>query len=502
MVINDKLVQKLIGRLPDFYGEYSYDTEFVRELFDAYITAAGVLYRHAQYICNNTSIATAEVYKPTAMKSLVLEDSLYNVHDIFGPFEVATGKSWFDVSTPLSDKIEYLDSIGKYEVLTDINSPSNTEFIIDFKIRKDFSGLLGYYSPLEDYVYKDYKLYLFNQLAKPGHNTDSKTILLENIKANDHKLDHQWGIFFPSIYSMFLTRPEYRDMIASLLQFDSSIRAINEVMKSINIPNTAVIRDSYSRKNIPTALLNKFDKDLDPFDFVFKLPPEYIGALYYTEQGFRETDTVFRDYNHADLNYLYASRGGSFNDTWSGRIINIFNFISMIKPEHTNFFLEGTIDIFDIYNMIDSVGLKSSLIINDSWLEEALYGFVTYSSSPYSGSRLADTVNLVSKHTIPEVYSEILDFNTLKSKTKVYETYTSGTQSDAVSFSVVLPTINEQYDESNDSTTLTTVGNTADSYDWETEIPVTYGVAEYNVCTYGGGPMPRESTLLNLFSII
>lgn len=500
MVINDKLVQQLISRLPDFYGEYSYDTEFIQELFDAYIKAVGVLYRHAQYICNNTSIETAEVYKPKAMKPIVLEKSLYNVLDISGPFEAKTGKAWFDVTTSLADKVSFLDSVGKYEVLTDINSYFDAEFIIDFKIRKDFSGLLGYYSPLEDYVYKDYKLYLFNQLAKPPHNAISKTILLEDIKSNDHKLDHQWGIFFPTIYSVFLTRPEYRDMIASLLQFDSSIRAINEVMKSINIPETAIIRDKYSRKNIPTIMLNKFDKDLNPFDFVFKLPPEYIGALYYTTDSLRKTDTIFKNYGPEDLNYLYASIDKTQN-IWVGRIINIFNFINLIKPEHMNFFLEGSINIFDTYAVGDLMAMNRKLMMADTWLEESRYDFARYDSSVYGSSRKSENVFLQVNRSTQDTYPDTSDTSKIIYIPEMRDIYTIN--SNPVKLDISHPPITSHYHWMPDIISgMTTKSSAADTFDWAPVEEAHYGDIEYDIGVYDSETIPTEATLLNLFSII
>lgn len=503
MIINDKLVQSLANRLPNFYTDYSYDMDFIRELFDAYIAALGILHRHLRYTYNNTSIATAEVYKPLEKKPVVLKEALYDIVTISKSFGEATGKSWFHSDTTMSDKVTFLDQIGRYELLTDVNSAdTNNEFILDFKIRKDFSGLLGYYTPFEDYVYKDYKLYLFNQLAKPKNNAQYKTVLFEDIKANDHKLDRQWGLFFPGIYSIFITKPEYKDMLKSLFRYDSSIAAINKVMQSINIPSNTVVRDKYSRKNIPTQLLNKFDKDLDPFDFVFKLPPEYIGALYYNLNDLRHMEGINPEhYDPRDLNYLYASLGDT-QDTWVGRIIDIFNFIGLVKPEHTNFFLEGTMSIFDTHNSTDNLTLQSSVAIADSWLDESVYGAVTYNSSPYHGYREVDVVNLIAKYLVPEIYPDFVDYNTFKTKYNINELYDLSKNKPMVSMLVTLPTVTDQYNWGTASTTLKTTAEAVDTYDWTTKEDAAYDLVEYNVCTYGGDPIPRESTLLNLFSII
>jgi len=409
MITNDKLVLELKNRLPDFYGEYLYDHAFIEELFDAYAAAINVVNRHAQYIANNTSISTAEIFKPSSIRPLRLKDSLYDVLDVADMFDEkhqSEGIRWFDNATSVFKKVEFLDSMGLYEVITDVNSADTNEFVIGFNIRKDFSGLAGNYAPLEDYVYRNYKLYLFNQLAKVPHNRSSRVVLLEDIKANDHKLDHQWGIFFPTIYSMFLTRNEYRDMLAVMLKYDSSISSVNEIMRSINVPTSATIRDKYSRKNIPRSLLNKFDKDLGPFDFVFKLPSSYINAIQYGSDQYRNASINIDDYGPKDINYLYHSTEQASIDTNTGRIINVFNFINMIKPKHTNFLLEGTLQISDLFTFSDIINIESlrnKMKIYDSWSNEAIYGFIDYGSVTYRGIGIYDEPAVTTKLYVPDI---------------------------------------------------------------------------------------------------
>lgn len=342
---NVLLLNKLLGRLPNFYEDFVYDLSYIESLFNAYVEAVNVLTEYSDYLYNNMSLATAEVYKPIEKLPLTLSYSLYSVEVIAQQFTTATGLNWFDPLVPKQTKVEFLDSIGKYELLTNSTALDLTEeLLLDFKIRKDFAGLLGYYVPFEDYVYRDYKLYLFNDLAKIPNNKNTKTVLLENAKFNDHKLDKNWGIFFPEIYSFFVTQPEYKDMLSSAVQFDSTIDGMNKVIRSINLDRNTFIRDSYSRKNLPTHLLNTFDKTLDPFEFIFKLPPELIGALYYISDELRSIGSPsFQDFAaRKDLSYLAQYLANNDVSTWAGRVINIYNFIKIFKPAHTNFFLEGT----------------------------------------------------------------------------------------------------------------------------------------------------------------
>ncbi len=427
MIKNDKLVQQLINNLPSFYNEYSYDMNFIYELFDTYISASGILERYAQYICNNTSLETAEIYKPLAKKPLVLQNSLYNVLEIAEQFSNDTGEAWFDVNTTLARKIAFLDSIGKYETITDVYSTTgNNELVVDFKICKDFSGLLGHYTPLEDYVYRDYKLYLFNDLAKPLHNKVSKTVLLEDVKSNDHKLELQWGIFYPVIYSMFMTRPEYRDMLAAMVRFDSSIGVINEVMQAANIPRTVVVQDRYTRKNLSPTSLRSFNQNMGPFDFIFKLPPEYVGVLSPRASEFRLIHSAnLKNYSPEDLSYLYTSFSKVRGEAWLGRIINVFNFINLIKPTHVSFSLEGTVKIFDRLTTTDFFSSKSTVSIIDILWKETMYGLFRYSLKTYNRDTRPDAVNLLLQHTINELYGEYKDIRlTTKSTHTINELYT------------------------------------------------------------------------------
>lgn len=344
-IVNRLLLDKLLGKLPNFYDDFVYDMSYIESLFDTYVEAINVLLEHANYLYHNMALTTADVYKPVEKLPLTLSASLYNVDVIAKQFSVEYGLNWFDPATPKQVKVEFLDNNSKYELLTQgIALDLTEELLLDFKIRKDFAGLLGYYVPFDDYVYKDYKLYLFNDLAKLPNNSSTKTVLLENAKFNDHKLDKNWGIFFPEIYSFFITQPEYKDMLSAAIQFDSTITGMNKVISSINLDKSTFIRDAYSRKNLPTYLLNTYDKTLDPFEFLFKLPPELIGALYYISDDLRSIGSPdFQDFAaRKDLSYLAQYLEDSNMSTWVGRVINIYNFIKVFKPAHTNFFLEGT----------------------------------------------------------------------------------------------------------------------------------------------------------------
>lgn len=363
MLRNEQLVRYLMSKLSNFYDDFVYDVSFIEHLFDAYIDAVNILYEHALYLYHNTSLNTAEVYKTITRMPLTLRKSLYDISTVSDSFFRDTGLNWFDPATPKQAKVSYLDSIGKYELLTDFRSTEfEGELILNFDISKDFSGLLGYYTPFEDYVYKDYKLYLFNELAKIPPNSITKTVLLKNVRTNDYKLDTRWGISFPDIYSVFITQPEYKDMLSALVKYNAVLDDVNKVIKTLNLDGNTFIRDSYTRKNIPPYMLNTFDKTLDPFEFIFKLPPDFIGALYYLSDDLRSSGMPdFKDFNVKDLGYLtqYLAENPSMS-TWIGRIINIYNFVRLFKPSHTNFFLEGTFEPLTNYggSVVDKLDLK------------------------------------------------------------------------------------------------------------------------------------------------
>lgn len=399
MIKHETFVNKLVSRLPNFYKDYIYDPAFLKELFDAYIEAVGIITNYANIVYANTTINTAELNHVIDKKVVSLTNSLYDVNAVATLFKASTGKEWFSGTTTQKEKLAFLTTLGKYEDLNDID---NSGLIVGTSIRKDFSGVLGSYAPAKDFVISDKKLYMFNELAKPPIEHPSiKQVLFEDMKITRSKLKNRWGVFFPTINDAYIGQYEYRNLLSSLLKYDSTLHSMQDIIKTININSNAYIKDKYSRRNVPDSSLWA-ENEIGPFEFIFNLPVDLLVSMAYTPSGVTSTEDT---------------------ESLQGRMNNIIAFFRTMKPAYTSFFLKGDMPINEVfygteqvdkvywalsspytttYSPTDTVSFKTTVQTSedpvgpDSMFAEppATYGSVFYDDVTYDGNMVRDLVLL------------------------------------------------------------------------------------------------------------
>lgn len=313
---NDKYVEYMMSKLPNFYRDYVYDDKYIRVLFDSLVDSADLVREYVDSVKNNYVLTNTEIVSTDAIKAITLSTALYDVTKL--PI------SWDNLS--LGGKVDLLDELGYYELLDTDDLLGNHETIVDMEILRDFSGYLPPYRRGEDYVIVDNKLYLFGTLAKPGvYGATRRTILVKSHVANKSRLWRRWGIFIPEIDPGPLGGTEYRDLLATLVGFEptaTNMRRAIIALSGAELGGTAMFMDHYSRKNVTLSAFHTAEQ-LGRFEFTYKLPPEYAVLL-----GFG--DNIPPEYRETQI-----------------RLQNIISFMKLMKPAHTNFFLGTSATIVD-----------------------------------------------------------------------------------------------------------------------------------------------------------
>lgn len=347
---NNELVTSVFGKLPSFYREHIYDPTFIKELFDCYAEVINILNTYAKYLYNASSLTTISKYKIIDKKILILSTSLYNILNTAAEFQTSTGSDWFTTATSVADKIAYLEALSKNDdlFLYGLDNTVLTDEVISMSIKKDFSQELSSYINLRDFYIRENKLYIFNDLAKPPVRGAVKKVLATDLVVKNNKLDNKYGIFYPNIYSEYSTSDEYKNMLQTLITSDFKVSAIQRVLENLNLSETSMsIRDTYTKKNLPVSYLTT-PETLYPFEFVYTLPASMLEALYYIPGLELTSPPIPYNENLLDDNYV-SSYSDEDLSRIVGKIINIRNFLFLIKPTYAEYLIQGTMRITDRY---------------------------------------------------------------------------------------------------------------------------------------------------------
>lgn len=426
MIKNEEVVSKLVSDLPSFYSEFLYDPKLIQTLFDAYVDVFEHMTNEVKSVYYNTCLDKAEILRSINKGVLTLSKSLYDVNKVSAAFASAGNGDWFSSATTLKSKILFLESLGHFEIL-DANRVADTNLrdVVDLVIAKDFSESMGYYTNYEDYVVVNNTLFLFNDLAKPVAG-NVKKVLAKDILVDYRKIDNRWGVLFESITKDYLTPFEYKEFIQALLVYSPTVSKMKGIIQNLMSKGGGDLYDSHVRKNVPEEFLLSPPQNLKPFDFIFKIPPELLEALFYIPSQFiDETSTPLLNSTLYKINYKNQDNIDPtmlYYTYLRGRIKNIRNFLNFLRPAYTNFLLEGTIyfgdDLSDI--ITDTVSLKTNLNlhITDS-LGAFLYDLNTYDSGEYEGdngewdSVSVDIKQVYKLHVVSDpVASNIYDLDT------------------------------------------------------------------------------------------
>ncbi len=383
-LVNDNYISKLTSRLPSFYKDYVYDDEFIKVLFDSYVEVNNNFVQDADRLKRNTTLDSAELYKTIPMLILSLDKSLYNIVDVANTFKTKTNKDWFSATTTFKDKIDYLDNVGKYDILTVPDSPA-TEKVIQLSIQKDYTGILGNYVENEDYVLQDGKLYVFGELAKVPVD-GVKKVVARNIMTDAKKLEDRWGILLPFVRQGVFSRHEYRDLLQALIAYQPYVKNLRDAVQAVTLSKNSFLVDRYSRKNVSKEFLTD-DMSLGPFEFTYNIPANLVTALLYVPE---------------DSPYYYETKE---------RTEAIYDFINALRPAHTNFFLRGTLEHVSLYpSILDIFKLNTSTLWNDiTWVRPGLpvYDNIIYDVGKYFAT------DIISRPSAQRIFNS-------KFKTKIF----------------------------------------------------------------------------------
>ena len=329
---NKQVVSNLMTLLPSVYRDFIYDDNFIKLLLDTYVDVAGFVGRYAQSIYDNTSINTAEYFRNLEFATLTLKDSLYDVNKVAIAFYQAGIGNWYASETPLKDKVGFLDSLGLYETLSvqrewDVNS----NYVISLKIARDFNQYLGYYDNLKDYVVKDNKLFLFNDLAKlPQTPGGEKTVLLTDIFIDVNKIENRWGTLLGNLKPNFISPAKYAQTISGTinsLNEGLTIKLLREVIANITEPSVNFF-DKYST-NLPVRY--KYDDfinsegtlgelRLGEFDFIAELPASLFGTAEIRQYIIQVLNLMKPAYTNFSIYGLTQYEEEGFKDKYSGAV--------------------------------------------------------------------------------------------------------------------------------------------------------------------------------------
>ena len=324
-------MDKNILGLSNFYSDRVPKDRDYNKLALLYENLYKMITSYAKSVGNNAVIPMIETYKKIPAFNFDPTPGQYNINEILSRPDVASklGSNIMTETTASriskweglglvkytsSEKIAILDYLGLYCNVYGYDQGMTTTYkIVD-------ANLLGYnferFSKGIDYIFKDNRLYLFNEAAI--YSSKAKYFVLEDIFVDKMNAERRLGIYVGLEQPQNMTRNEYRELIQLIyyvVTMGPTIKNIETAIRSITGLEEAKVLDRYT---------------------------EDRSRLQYW------TDTTRGD-RLKDFDFLISIPEMESHDI--EKLMNFINYVKLIKPSDTDFIFARAITMYDVFHM-------------------------------------------------------------------------------------------------------------------------------------------------------